>query len=536
MRQKFLRLLYEHPLWSLGTLLFLGMVLIFGNTFYAAQRIHQDMAQQYAALYITSLKKIRSFYSSQVVSRVQPHGIQVTHDYTKHEKAIPLPATFSIELAQEISEGRDGIKTRLYSDHPFPWRKDGGPHDEYEIEALVRLRLGKTADVPYVRFENVDGRWSLRYASAVVMEEPCIGCHNTHPDSQKRDWQVGDVRGVQELIIPMDATTQLLHKGGLQALAFMIMIVLAGLGILALVTHALRTSIHALSNMNQALQRFVPHEFLRFLQKESIVEVQLADNVQGEMTILFSDIRAFTTLSERMTPEENFRFINAYLSHMGPIVREYHGFIDKYIGDAIMALFACADDAVDASLAMLHRLAEYNQTQHHTSQPPIRIGIGLNTGKLMLGIIGEEHRMEGTVISDAVNLASRVEGMTKMYGASLLISEHTFRRLSDPDRYLIRLIDRVAVKGKAEPVTVYEILNGEPKDVIEKKLSLRKDFDYAVRLYRVKKFEEAKNLFESCLLQYPEDKATEIYIARCEHDLQYGCDENWDGVMHLESK
>jgi class 3 adenylate cyclase len=254
------------------------------------------------------------------------------------------------------------------------------------------------------------------------------------------------------------------------------------------------------------------------------------------MTILFSDIRAFTTLSERMTPEENFRFINAYLSQMGPIVREYHGFIDKYIGDAIMALFACADDAVDASLAMLQRLTEYNQTQHHAARPPIRIGIGLNTGKLMLGIIGEEHRMEGTVISDAVNLASRIEGMTKMYGASLLISEHTFRRLSEPERYLIRLIDRVAVKGKAEPVTVYEILNGEPKDVREKKESLRKDFDYAVRLYQVKKFEEAKNLFESCLLRYPEDKATTIYIARCEHHLQYGCDDNWDGVMHLESK
>ena len=167
----------------------------------------------------------------------------------------------------------------------------------------------------------------------------------------------------------------------------MIMIMLAGLGLLAIVMHALRTSLHTLSKMNQALQRFVPHEFLRFLQNESIVEVQLADNVQGEMTILFSDIRAFTTLSECMTPEENFRFINAYLSQMGPIVREYHGFIDKYIGDAIMALFACADDAVDASLAMLHHLAEYSQTQHHPSQPPIRIGIGLNTGKLMLGII-----------------------------------------------------------------------------------------------------------------------------------------------------
>ncbi len=169
--------------------------------------------------------------------------------------------------------------------------------------------------------------------------------------------------------------------------------------------------------------------------------------------MLFSDIRDFTTLSESMTQEDNFKFINSYLSRMEPLIVENRGFIDKYIGDAIMALFSGgADDAVKAGIAMLHLLAEYNRHRLKSGYIPIMIGIGINTGSLMLGTVGGHNRMDSTVISDAVNLASRIEGLTKNYGVSLLITHETFLRLTNPADYAFRLIGRVKVKGKSDMV------------------------------------------------------------------------------------
>jgi two-component system sensor histidine kinase ChiS len=172
-----------------------------------------------------------------------------------------------------------------------------------------------------------------------------------------------------------------------------------------------------LSKINIAYGRFVPHEFLKFLERESIVDVQLGDQVQKEMTVLFADIRSFTSLSERMSPKENFDFLNAYLSRVSPVIRNHNGFIDKYIGDAVMALFPqTADDAVQAAIEMQKQVSLYNSYRQENGYDPIAIGIGLHSGTLMLGTVGESQRMESTVIADAVNLASRLEGLTKVYG------------------------------------------------------------------------------------------------------------------------
>lgn len=211
-----------------------------------------------------------------------------------------------------------------------------------------------------------------------------------------------------------------------------------------------------LSKYHIATSRFVPHELMRLLKKESIVDVKLGDQVQKTMTVLFSDIRSFTSLSETMTPLENFRFINAYLSQMGPIIREHGGFIDKYMGDAIMALFeGDPADAVRAGMAMLAQLEIYNQGRREAGYAPIEIGIGINTGDLMLGTVGEHRRMEGTVISDTVNLAARLESLTKEYAIPLIISEYTLSELKGD--YATRFIDRLAVKGKSQAVSIYEV-------------------------------------------------------------------------------
>jgi class 3 adenylate cyclase len=235
------------------------------------------------------------------------------------------------------------------------------------------------------------------------------------------------------------------------------------------------------------------------------------------MSIAFSDIRDFTTLSESMTPEDNFKFINAYLSRMESAIIENNGFIDKYIGDAIMALFSgSADDAVKAGIGMLHRLADYNQYRANSGDVPIKIGIGINTGSLRLGTVGGKNRMDGTVISDAVNLASRLESLTKNYGVSLLISQPTFLGLHDPSEYNIRFIEKVKVKGKSEPVAVFEVFDGDKPKIKEAKLATKTIFEEGLLLYHQHSMREAAQRFEEVLSINPKDTVAQIYLKRCQ--------------------
>jgi class 3 adenylate cyclase/PAS domain-containing protein len=281
----------------------------------------------------------------------------------------------------------------------------------------------------------------------------------------------------------------------------------------------LERSLDAEIRLIEAAERFVPNQFLSFLGYESIAEVKLGDAVEKEMSVLFCDIRNFTTLSEAMSPEENFKFINAYLSRMEPAIIENNGFIDKYIGDAIMALFGGgADDAVQAGISMLKYLSDYNTTRGRPGRPKIKIGIGINTGSLMLGTVGGINRLDGTVISDAVNLASRIETLTKYYGVELLITQQTFLHLQNPGKYDIRLIDRVQVKGKSEQVTVYEIFDADPPELREGKLTTKSEFEKAILLFHLNSFSEAQGLFQRCLTANPGDKVSQIYLERCEQE------------------
>lgn len=271
-----------------------------------------------------------------------------------------------------------------------------------------------------------------------------------------------------------------------------------------------------LLQLNRANERFVPSQFLRLLDKQSIVDVQLGESVEQTMSILFADIRSFTTMSEHLTLNENFRFINSFLSCMEPAILNNKGFIDKYIGDGIMALFGgAADDAIRAGVAMLHNLAEYNIHRDRSGYQPIEIGIGINTGNLMLGTVGGQFRMDGTVIGDAVNLASRVEGLTKYYGASLLISDRTFFALCQPEKYDLRAIDRVAVKGKSEEVSVFEVFSADPENVRSLKAETKQVFEQAVMLYQVRHWQDAERKFSECWVQNPGDRVAAIYLERC---------------------
>jgi two-component system sensor histidine kinase ChiS len=292
-----------------------------------------------------------------------------------------------------------------------------------------------------------------------------------------------------------------------------------------------------LVELNTAYERFVPREFLSLLKKESILEVKLGDQTAQQMTVLFSDIRGWTTLSEEMTAQESFNFINAFLNRVSPVISAHQGFIDNFQGDGMMALFPeSADDGVQAAIAMHAAVSEYNEARKKKDYQPIGIGVGLHIGDLMLGIIGHEERMQGTVVADAVNLASRLEGLTRVYGSSISISEPTLAQLKDPDQYKHRFVDKVQVKGKKDPVSVHEVFDGDPPAVIELKEQTKDDFEQGLCLYYDRKFSEASVKFNQVLEKNPEDRAARIYLKRSANYMVNGVADDWTGVEILIQK
>ena len=302
-------------------------------------------------------------------------------------------------------------------------------------------------------------------------------------------------------------------------------------------TEQLKESFHNLARINLAYGHFVPHEFLQFLDRETIVDVKLGDQILKEMTVMFSDIRSFTTLSEGMKPQENFNFLNSFLGRIGPIIRKHNGFIDKYIGDGIMALFPREPDkAVQSAIAMQKKVLLYNKRRQSRGKQAISIGIGINTGMLMLGTIGEEQRMESTVISDTVNLASRLEGLTKLYGAGIVISDRTLKELRSSDRYGHRFLGRVRVKGKSVPVSIFEIFDGDSPPIRKIKQQTCAQFEDAIHLYFKQKFALAASLFQEVLEKNEQDKAARLYWERCETLQTVELSPDWDGVENLDRK
>ena len=287
-----------------------------------------------------------------------------------------------------------------------------------------------------------------------------------------------------------------------------------------------------LAKVNSSYARFVPYEILHFLGKESIVDVKLGDQVEGEMTVLFADIRSFTSLSEKMSPKESFDFINDLLSEVGPTIRRANGFVDKFIGDAVMAIFPeKADDAVQAAITIRKRLARHNARRKSRGQIPVEVGIGIHTGQLMLGTIGEKERMEGTVISDAVNTAARLEGLTKRYGVNIIISGDTLSRLEQATKYSHRILDRVKVKGRLQPVSLYGIFDGDSPEMISLKQQTQIAFEEGWSSYYAQSFSEAETYFHRVLQQDPDDKAAQLYLERAKKFIQQDSPVDWEAMV-----
>ncbi len=263
-----------------------------------------------------------------------------------------------------------------------------------------------------------------------------------------------------------------------------------------------------LTRQRNSFQRFVPTQFIEILGRSSPEEIELGDTRTGTMSVLFSDMRSFSTISELLRPEENIQFLNSYLMLMEPAIQRHNGFVDKYVGDAIMALFpggaGSGDQAVGAAVSMLEQLKEFNQVRVRNNHLPLEIGIGVSTGPLVLGTVGSTQRMDTTVIGDTVNLASRLESLCASYGLNLLVSADTAAGIAGDGRYRVRLVDHVTIRGRSRPVLIHEVYNTDSEERAARKDRNAPAIAQALASMEAGDFEGARSLLEEAVNSSPE--------------------------------
>lgn len=302
--------------------------------------------------------------------------------------------------------------------------------------------------------------------------------------------------------------------------------------------HSLR---ERLSYVESLFACFVPVQFFELISPKGRDRTQLGDAVCKSVTVLFSDIRDFSSMSETMAVSELMEFLNAYLAFAMPPIQENGGFVDKFIGDSIMALFSqdgtqqCIS-AVNCAISMMSHL-DGLQDNGFTQ---VATGIGINTGRMIIGLVGVETRMEPTVLGDAVNLASRLESLCKVYDSRVIISQYTREKLGrSAELYTLRELDLVVVKGKRLACKIYEILEADRAESQKGKRLLLRDglWDSALATYRDGNWETALSLFEQCLQIWPLDKPSKLYVERCKSAITSGTDpRKWDSTNRLAYK
>lgn len=292
-----------------------------------------------------------------------------------------------------------------------------------------------------------------------------------------------------------------------------------------------------LQNINTATRRFVPSDFIRSLGKEQITEVNLGDHVEKEVTVLFTDIRDYTSLSETMTPEENFQFVNAYSERMGPVIDKHNGFVNQYLGDGIMALFLYGpEDALKAAIEMQNVLSIYNEERKHLGRRKIAVAMGMHTGNLIMGVIGDNRRNDAATISDTVNSASRMEGLAKYYGAKILLSEQSLEQIENKDQFHHRFLGKVKAKGKQTILSIYEFYDGDSPESIALKARTKEEFDNGLQFYFDKDFAKAIEAFSTVCGANPKDAAAKRLLEKAIKYLKEGVENDWDGVEMMEMK
>lgn len=287
----------------------------------------------------------------------------------------------------------------------------------------------------------------------------------------------------------------------------------------------------------EATGKFVPYEFIGSLGHNVITDVKLGDQVEKIVTVLFSDIRDYTTLSEQMSPEENFKFVCSFNERMGPAIRRHNGFINQYLGDAIMAIFpGNAADALSAAIEMQKEVQALNKIRVSQDQMPIQIGVGMHTGPLIMGITGDESRMDATTISDTVNIASRLESLTKHYRTNIIISDASLKQIAEKENFHLRTLGMVQLKGKREAVLIHECFDSDTINELKKKLDTLSVFNDGVALFLSKSINEANAAFKKVVDEDPADRTAKFFYGNTQELLENGVLEKEAGIIAMHEK
>lgn len=293
----------------------------------------------------------------------------------------------------------------------------------------------------------------------------------------------------------------------------------------------------AIRKIHDASQKFVPSEFIKSLGKAKITEVVLGDLAEKEVTVVFTDIRDFTSISENLNPKDNFLFVNGFNNRMGPIIRKNGGFIMQYLGDGFMALFPeGSEGALNASVEMHLMLQEYNEERALKNRMPVKIGIGMQNGKLIMGITGDSDRLDAAIISDTVNTASRIEGLSKHYGTSILLTDSCKANLTNPEKYNFRHLGTAIVKGKQKSINLYECIDGDPPKLLAHKLETSATFQKGLDLYLNKEFAMAAVTFQRIFKMNKQDATAKLFLNKSAQLITQELGEDWKGIEAMSTK
>lgn len=293
--------------------------------------------------------------------------------------------------------------------------------------------------------------------------------------------------------------------------------------------------------LNKTFRKFVPKQFVDHLAKHGSDSLELGKADEDELAILFSDIRGFTGLSEQMSPQELMNFLNSYFLRMNDPIHQNNGFIDKFIGDAVMALFDNpkgtnvdkAQDAIRAALDLRYAINLYNQHRANCNYPPINIGIGVHFGPVIIGTVGSNDRMDTTVIGDSVNVAFRLEALAPIYNTDIVVSEQTLTQANAKELFQYRLLDWVRVKGRQTPIEIYEIIDHQEELLKMQKLANADLIKQGLGYRKKQNWPQAEDCFQQALDMYPEDPLAKHHLVQCTRLKTAELASDWDGSILL---
>ena len=458
--------IYKGILLAVTILFCVGVGVAMANMYRLSSSLIESQALQNATLYAQAIKEARTLYSSDVLTPLNTAKvINFTHDYNPTKVTVPVPATFLIELGKNITKKNPEVSLRLYSDYPFPWRrKEGGVRDDFERQAITYLTKNPTQR--FFRVDNFRGKPAFRYAEADILSSSCVNCHNTHRDSPKTDWKVGDVRGILEITQPLDTITQNTQSELKNLFLLLVGLSLLGVTGLTLAISRLRQNAKQLeqrvrertaqlqeTNVELLKEQEKSDRLLLNILPESIAarlkdgQSCIADRFP-EVTILFADIVGFTVLSAQRSPEELIEFLNEIFSSFDFLTEKYGLEKIKTIGDAYMVVGGLpnpstnhAESIAEMALDMQEELAKFN-AKHHAG---INIRIGINTGPAIAGVIGTK-KFIYDLWGDAVNTASRME--SHGISGAIQVTQSTYDILQN--KYLFKDRGIIHVKGKGD--------------------------------------------------------------------------------------